>query len=152
MEGNKVYRHEQNPEEKRFHDEFIRQHGDRDMSAIVLEPNKTGTAASRYLTPEEEGIVISGMQWLGSPLGQCFLRDMGYEKQPEVPKKVMTDKDRSYIAKRCRRKQRGSVWTWKEISVVRQNGYLNTECEALGFTLENFYATDGKFINKILKR
>ena len=83
MKGNKTYRHKQNPEEKRFHDEFIMQHGDSDMSAIVLEPNDRGTAPSRYLTPEEESIVISAMQWLGSPLGQSFLRDMGYEKKPE---------------------------------------------------------------------
>jgi hypothetical protein len=153
MEGFKTYRHEQNPEEKRFHDNFIADICHDDMqSAIIFEPKDGGLAPSELLTPRENKIVISAMQWLGSPVGQSFLREMGYEKQPEVPKVVMTDKDRSYIAKRCRRQQRGSVWSWKELSKVRQNGYLNTECEALGFTLENFYATDGKFINKILKR
>lgn len=152
MEGNKVYRHKQNPEEKRFHDEFIREHGDRDMSAIVLEQNKTGTAPSRYLTPEEEKIVISAMQWLGSPVGQCFLRDMGYEKIPEEPKKVMTDNDRLYVAKRCKRQRRGSYITWKEVGESSQDNAIKKECQVLGFTLEDFYATDGKFINKILKR
>ena len=147
MEGNKTYRHKQNPEEKRFHDEFIMQHGDRDMSAIVLEPNETGIAPSRYLTSEEEKIVISAMQWLGSPLGQSFLRDMGYEKQPETPKKKMTDNNRRYIAKRCRNNT-----SWKHMCEANQDDYLEIICERLDFTLEDFYATDGKFLNKILKR
>ena len=83
MKGNKTYRHKQNPEEKGFHNSFICQHGDRDMSAIVFEPNKSGTAPSEYLTPREESIVISTIQWLGSPVGQNFLRSMGYEKKSE---------------------------------------------------------------------
>lgn len=81
MKGNKTYRHEQNPEEKLFHDSFIAQHGDRDMAAIVFEPNESGTAPSEYLTPREETIVVSTIQWLGSPVGQNFLRTMGYEKK-----------------------------------------------------------------------
>jgi len=80
MKGNKTYRHKQNPEEKWFHDSFVSQHGDRDMAAIVFEPNDRGTAPSEYLTPREESIVISTIQWLGSPVGQNFLREMGYEK------------------------------------------------------------------------
>ena len=97
MEGNKTYRHENNPEEKLFHDSFICQHGDRDIAGIVFKPNKSGTAPSEYLTPREEKIVISAIQWLGSPIGKNFLRSMGYEKKPE---KEMTDKDRYYAINR----------------------------------------------------
>lgn len=146
MKGNKTYRHKQNPEEKLFHDTFISQHGDRDMSAIVLEPNKSGTAPSRYLTPEEEKIVISAMQWLGSPLGQCFLRDMGYEKKP---KREMSNYDRKYVAKRCRENK---FWSISLTLEEDQDRYIETECKRIGFTLEDFFAADGKFLNKILKR
>ena len=152
MKGNKTYRHKQNPEEKRFHDEFIMQHGDRDMSAIVLEPNDRGTAPSRYLTPEAESIVISAMQWLGSPLGQSFLRDMGYEKKPEKLKVVMTDKHRLVVAKKSRRGQRGSVWSWKELTITSQNSKIEHHSKRIGFTLEDFYEGDLDYINKILKR
>ena len=146
MKGNKTYRHEQNPEEKRFHDEFIKQHGDHNMSAIVLEPKNGGMSPSRHLTPEEENIVVSGMQWLGSPLGQSFLRDMGYEKPPEEPKKPMTDKERRYITKRCRKTS-----GWYTMSEVGQDMQIKLECERLGFTLEDFYVTDVKYLNKPLK-
>jgi hypothetical protein len=153
MEGNKVYRHDQNPEEKRFHDNFIEDicH-DNMMSAIVFEPKDGGLAPSEYLTEREEKIVISAIQWLGSPVGQSFLREMGYEKKPEEPKKVMTDNDRSYVAKRCKRQRRGSYVSWKELVESSQDIAIKKECQVLGFTLEDFYATDGKFINKILKR
>ncbi len=151
MKGNKVYRHKDNPEEKRFHDEAVKMGRD-DLSAMVLEPKNGGMSPSRYLTEDEEKIVISAIQWLGSPVGQCFLRDMGYEKQPETPKKEMTDGDRRYVVKRCIQKQKKTVWTWKELREDQQDEVIKKECERLGFTLEEFYATDGKYLNKILKR
>ena len=153
LQGNKVYRHEQNPEEKRFHDECIKQHCHDDMmSAIVFEPNERGTTPSEYLDEKGTRILITAMQWLGSPVGQSFLREMGYEKAPEVPKKVMTDNDRSYVAKRWRRQRRGSFFGWSDIGESRQDNAIKKECKTLGFTLEDFYATDGKFLNRILKR
>jgi hypothetical protein len=153
MEGFKTYRHEQNPEEKRFHDNFIADICHDDMqSAIIFEPKDGGLAPSELLTPRENKIVISAMQWLGSPVGQSFLREMGYEKQPETPKVVMTDKDREYVAKRCKRQRRGMVINWREMSETSQDSAIKKECERLGFGLEDFYATDGKFINKITKR
>lgn len=99
MEGNKVYRHEQNPEEKRLHDAFVKEHGDEDMAGIVFKPNKRGTAPSEYLTPREEKIVISTIQWLGSPIGQNWLNRMGYKKKL---KKKITNNNRRYIAKHFR--------------------------------------------------
>jgi len=145
MEGNKVYRHEQNPEEKRFHDEFIRIHGhDNTLSAIVFAPAEGGLRPSEYLTEREEKILLSAMQWLGSPLGQSFLREMGYEKKPE---KFMTDNNRSYVAKRCR-----NTTGWKYRGEVFQDKIIEMECKRIGFTKEEFFAADGKFLNKILKK
>ena len=82
MEGNKVYRHNQNPEEKRLHDDFIEEHCHDDMmSLIVFEPKDGGMSPSEYLTEREEKIVISTIQWLGSPVGQNWLNRMGYSKE-----------------------------------------------------------------------
>lgn len=69
MKGNKVYRHKQNPEEKRFHDAFVEDHNNINMSSIIFEPNSRGIEPNEYLSPREEKIVISAMQWLGSSVG-----------------------------------------------------------------------------------
>ena len=66
MKGLKVYRHKSNPKEKEFHDKFIEQHGDNDMSMIVFPSN--GLSPSEYLSRREESIVITTIQWLGSPV------------------------------------------------------------------------------------
>lgn len=146
MKGNKVYRHKDNPEEKRFHDEAVNM-GNADLSAMVFEPKDGGLAPSEYLSEREEKIVVSAIQWLGSPVGQNFLRDMGYEKQPEIVKKEMTDKERRYVAKRCRANS-----GWSYASEITQDKHIHTECIRLGFTKMDFFAADGKFLTKILKR
>jgi len=35
-----------------------------------------------YLSDRENSIVFSTLQWLGSPVGQGFLRECGYELNP----------------------------------------------------------------------
>ena len=62
MKGNKTYRHTNNPLEKKLHDSFIKEH---------LKPN-------RYLTDDEKRVAISTIQWLGSPVGQSFLMENGF--------------------------------------------------------------------------
>jgi hypothetical protein len=79
MQGNKTYRHADNPLEKQFHDAAVDM-GVSMLSNIVLPLNDRGTGPKRYLTPEEETIVINTLQWLGSPVGQSFLRENGFEK------------------------------------------------------------------------
>jgi hypothetical protein len=85
LKGNKEYRHEQNPEEKRFHDAVIDM-GARHWSSVTLPLNDTGTAPSRYLEEDERVLVTNTIQWLGSPVGQNFLRDMGYVNKYEPDK------------------------------------------------------------------
>ena len=80
MKGNKAYRHEHNPEEKRFHDAAANM-GVGTLSQITLPLNERGTDPVRYLTVGEEVIVVNTLQWLGSPVGQAWLKEMGYEKQ-----------------------------------------------------------------------
>lgn len=84
MKGNKVYRHDSNPKEKEFHDKFIKEHG-KDMSLIVY-PQRAEPLdqPSERLSPKEESIVITTIQWLGSPVGQNFLYECGFEKKKTI--------------------------------------------------------------------
>ncbi len=80
MKGFKTHRHEHNTDEKLLHDTFINEHGsDTDMSLIVFGDNGSMNPVN-YLTNEEKQIVISTIQWLGSPVGKYFLSQCGFEK------------------------------------------------------------------------
>jgi len=75
----KTYRHSDNPEEKRFYDAAL-ELGTSILSAITLPLNDRGTGACRHLTFDEEQLVINTLQWLGSPVGQSWLEELGYKK------------------------------------------------------------------------
>lgn len=140
MEGFKTYRHSDYPEEKRFHDSFC----DFDLesaSAISLPIKDNGIGAKELLTDREHQIVISTIQWLGSPVGLNYLKSLGYEKKP-IP---MLDSDRKKIAKICR-KNKG----WDEMPETEQDNLILKECYKAGFTFSQFFATSGAFLNNIL--
>lgn len=68
MKTYKEHRFEENPLEKQFVDEFKKGIIDRGLiSRIVFADN------TRELTEVEKRIVLSTIQWLGSPVGQSFL-------------------------------------------------------------------------------
>lgn len=144
----KTYRHLDNPEEKRFHD-AAKQIGTPMLSAITLRLNDRGTAPSRYLTEDEEQLVINTLQWLGSPVGQSWLRELGYEKKLEPQKPPMTNKDRKYVVRHAKKNYGGA---WHYAAEITKDSAIKKECEILGYTLAEFYAADGKFLNKILDR
>lgn len=82
MKTNKQYRFENNPQEKILHDKFIEKFAEnsKDLSAIIFGwANTFQSIPNRYLTEQEEDICLTMIQWLGSPVGECFLRDCGYE-------------------------------------------------------------------------
>jgi len=91
MKGFKTYRHEQNPKEKELHDKFIEQcshnHDDMDFIVFGMDNNKPNYPADR-LTDREKQIAISTIQWLGSPVGQSFLKDCGFELKEKKEKKI----------------------------------------------------------------
>jgi hypothetical protein len=87
MKGYKTYRHENNPKEKKIHNKFVKDHHNTDMSMIVFPPNERGMTPSEYLTYKEQKIVISTIQWLGSPVGQSFLYECGFEQIQRKRKK-----------------------------------------------------------------
>jgi len=79
MKGLKTYRHESNPQEKIFHDIFIKNYGD--GLAQIAKPTTSNGYVNEFCTPEEEELMITTIQWLGSPVGMGFLRDCGYIKK-----------------------------------------------------------------------
>lgn len=57
----------------------------------------------------------------------------------------MSNKVRKQIIKSCKLKV-----SWYTSNEVEQDKSIETECISLGFTLSDFYATDGGHLNKIL--
>lgn len=82
----KKHRFEQNPQEKIFHDKFKEEHIDHkyggNIDFIAFPPREDGSLnyASDTLNDREKSIMLSTIQWLGSSVGQGFLRDCGFEK------------------------------------------------------------------------
>jgi len=82
MKGLKTYRHASNPLEKVFHDTFINNYG-HSLESIVKPVTGNGYR-NEFCTKEEEELMITTIQWLGSPVGIGFLRDCGF-KQKDKP-------------------------------------------------------------------
>jgi hypothetical protein len=82
MKTFKEHRFENNPQEKIFVNEFIKDHGfyahDIDLIVFGQHPNNS-MSPKDYLSDREKDIVLSTIQWLGSPVGQRFLDRCGFE-------------------------------------------------------------------------
>lgn len=84
LKGFKTHRHKSNPKEKELHDKFIKEHIDCEKWTcpvdLLIFPSceNNGMIPSDYLSDREKQIVISTIQWLGSPVGKTFLRDCGF--------------------------------------------------------------------------
>jgi len=82
LQGKKTHRHELNPKEKEIHDLFIKRFvkspNQDGISRIVNDVNGHGEPET-YLDEHETELVITAIQWLGSHVGQGFLRDCGFE-------------------------------------------------------------------------
>jgi hypothetical protein len=80
IEGFKVYRHDNNPKEKKLHNKFVELFCDDDMDLIIFPPSPEsgGLYTNEKLTERERRIVLTTIQWLGSPVGQDFLRGCGF--------------------------------------------------------------------------
>lgn len=74
MKSFKEYRFEKNPLEKKLVYEFLNQYGNNEnMDLIVFGHANTGLAPKEYLTDREKQIVLSVIQWIGSPVGEGFV-------------------------------------------------------------------------------
>jgi hypothetical protein len=88
--GFKTFRHRQNPDEKVFHDTFIRDFINTSLNGKILNhiifqttPESNWRNVADNLTEREIKIIISTIQWLGSPVGKSFLTECGFEKITE---------------------------------------------------------------------
>lgn len=85
--GNKTYRHESNPLEKEIHDKFIKHCSyNHDTMERIAQPIDNKLNPLEYLSEKEKKIMISTIQWLGSPVGQNFLKECGFEGNNKIPK------------------------------------------------------------------
>lgn len=90
MKGLHTYRmapKQENPEEVRFAKAWD-QHNERGQTlAYLLDPNNG--VGMGPIDPADRDVVVAAtvMQWLGSPVGQNFLADLGYEKREPSRKK-----------------------------------------------------------------
>lgn len=85
MEGFNVHRHPANPLEKTMHDKFNETFVEPRYSHNTLDKLVYGVTdhgdPKDYLSDHEKRIVLSTIQWLGSPVGQGFLMDCGYRRE-----------------------------------------------------------------------
>lgn len=90
MKGNKEYRFKDNPKEKEFHDKFKKMFyhtssARKSLSAIVYGwSDSNQNQPKEWLSEKEEGICVNIIQWLGSPVGQGFLRDCGFINKDNI--------------------------------------------------------------------
>lgn len=77
--GLHTHRFKDNPEEKRFAEKWDSDNASGYNLAYLLDP-KHGTDG-RPPEPSDRDRVVAAtvIQWLGSPVGQNFLRDLGYD-------------------------------------------------------------------------
>jgi hypothetical protein len=80
MKSLKEYRLKTNPQEKVFVDKFIKQfNNNNNPDLIVFGHSEKSMSPNDYLTDREKDIVLSVIQWLGSPVGQGFLDTCGFQ-------------------------------------------------------------------------
>lgn len=79
MKGHKTHRHKQYPKEKEIHDLFVERFCKQpeQVERIVLPIDEKGRPKGA-LTDNEIELIISAIQWIGSPVGRSFLRDCGF--------------------------------------------------------------------------
>jgi len=75
------YRFKDNPEEKRFAEAWAKQHPT--TLSYLLDPASGTRGRPPEPTDREHEVAATVIQWLGSPVGQGFLRDLGYSRDTE---------------------------------------------------------------------
>lgn len=74
--GLHTHRFRDNPEEERFAKAWA-DLGDRHLDCLL-----DGADVYQPATDRERVVAATVIQWLGSPVGQGFLRDLGYVRMP----------------------------------------------------------------------
>lgn len=80
-QGLHTHRFRDNPEEERFAKAWDDQNRHGSNLAYLLDPKNGVGCRPPEPTDREHEVAATVIQWLGSPVGQGFLRDLGYEKK-----------------------------------------------------------------------
>lgn len=83
--GLHVHRFKENPEEKKFAEAWEDQNKHGKNLAYLLDQSGSNMPSSPSV--RDEVVAATVIQWLGSPVGQAFLRDLGYVNL-DPPKKT----------------------------------------------------------------
>lgn len=79
MEGYNIHRHESNPKERELHNKFVNDFVEQKSIDRLVFGHDNNHFPNDNLSDRE----ISTIQWLGSPVGQGFLRDCGFKLKEE---------------------------------------------------------------------
>jgi hypothetical protein len=82
--GLRTYRFEANPEEERFALAWITRNEREGLLNLLLDPAYGSNGRSVDVDDRDAAVAATVIQWLGSPVGQSFLRDLGYTKPPRT--------------------------------------------------------------------
>ena len=83
--GLRYYRCKSNPEEKRFAQAWEKANGG--VRYVILEYLLGDGQHAVPVTPREITVAATVVQWLGSPVGQSFLHDLGYSRLDKAEEK-----------------------------------------------------------------
>ncbi len=78
-----THRFKDNPEEKRFAEAWDTINRLGSNLAYLLDPKNGVGSRPPEPTDRERVVAATVIQWLGSPVGQAFLRDLGYVREVE---------------------------------------------------------------------
>ena len=87
MKSYKEHRLKENQKEQEFHDKFkemfeLSNTTRNSLSAIIFGwKDASQNYPEKFLTEREEDICLNLIQWLGSPVGQGFLKSCGFVPQ-----------------------------------------------------------------------
>lgn len=89
--GLRYYRCKTNPEEKRFAQEWEKVNNHEGVRHYLLEYMLGDGQTSAIADQQAATLAATVIQWLGSTVGQSFLREVGYER--------VTDKEKKNVVK-----------------------------------------------------
>lgn len=79
--GLNTHRLNSNPEEKAFADAWAKRNTGRNNLPYLLDNRKVHTGYPPDVSDRDHVVAATLIQWLGSPVGQAFLEELGYVKK-----------------------------------------------------------------------
>jgi len=86
--GFNVARLRREPEEKKISDAWKKQNEVSHLLDYLLQPNPEKQGHPVECSDRDTKVAATVIQWLGSPVGQSFLEELGYKKGESVQKKI----------------------------------------------------------------